>query len=93
MTPHPASSPRHGAPGPQPGTPGARGRRSAEDLLAEWRARGEVVGYIAEQWTPCPTGPACAHTACTGSWDEIESCFGIYGIDDALAQGRAAIAA
>ena len=43
MTPHPASSPRHGAPGTQPGTPGAGSRRSAEDLLAVWRARGEVV--------------------------------------------------
>ena len=43
MTPHPASGPLHGAPGPQPGTPGAGGRRSAEDLLAVWRARGEVV--------------------------------------------------
>lgn len=47
MTPHPASSPRPGVSGQQSGTPGTGGRRSAEDLLAEWRARGEVVGEAA----------------------------------------------
>jgi hypothetical protein len=79
--------------GTYPGDEQAEALLGAEVATYDQWARGEVVGYIAEQWTPCPAGPGCAHTPCTGGWDEIDSCFGIYGIDDAIAQGRAAIAA
>ncbi|MBP2371686.1 hypothetical protein [Pseudonocardia parietis] len=75
-----------------PGDEQAEALLGAEVATYDQWARGEVVGYIAEQWTPCPAGAACAHP-CGGSWEEIASCWGISGIGDAIAQGSAAIAA
>lgn len=73
-------------------------RRAAEALLRaevatydQW-GRGEVVGYIAEHWKPCPAGAAWVHTCAGGDWVEADACWGIYGITAAIEQGTTAVA-
>lgn len=67
--------------------------RGEVEVYDQW-ARGQVVGYIAEQWTPCPAVPAGEHAGCGGGgdWVEVEACWGIYGVDDAITQGRTVLA-
>ncbi|AEA28901.1 hypothetical protein Psed_6830 (plasmid) [Pseudonocardia dioxanivorans CB1190] len=79
--------------GSYPGDEQARAYlRGDVETYDQW-ARGQVVGYIAEQWTPCPAGTACEHIGCGGGhWVEIDACWGIYGIDDAITQGATTMA-
>ena len=66
--------------------------RGEVETYHQW-ASGQVVGYIAEQWTPCPAGAACEHTGCGGgAWAEVEACWGIYGADDAITQAKTVLA-
>ena len=79
--------------GRYPGDEQARACLHGEVEVYDQWASGQVVGYIAEQWTPCPAGTTCEHSGCTGgTWAEVEACWGIYGVDHAITQGRTVLA-
>ncbi|MEV1294893.1 hypothetical protein [Pseudonocardia sp. NPDC049635] len=79
--------------GSYPGDDHAHARLRGEVETYDLWSRGQVVGYIAERWEPCPTGTSCTHTRCSGGdWTEIKSCWGVYGISEAITCGRTTLA-